>query len=229
MDRCSVGVGSLRTRPALQRASDIGTSQPRPSTDPSAAGSCTGNHPPAALLVRASVVRAPHMDTPAPIADSTPARRKSTSGGSIFRKCAKGGAATRARSRPSPVDRRTSCLGSQTMASDTPTNSSVMLTRAADTRARETRSLDHRLRQADGARRNAVDRHRQSCPPARFANDPLREGNEPRSAALARDRQGDDRDRCSPRSPRLADGRLGPGHDPARRSHDRARLAAVSN
>ena len=169
------------------------------------------------------------MDTPAPIADSTPARRKSTSGGSIFRKCAKGGAATRARSRPSPVDRRTSCLGSQTMASDTPTNSSVMLTRAADTRARETRSLDHRLRQADGARRNAVDRHRQSCPPARFANDPLREGNEPRSAALARDRQGDDRDRCSPRSPRLADGRLGPGDDPSRPSYHRARLAVVSD
>jgi hypothetical protein len=181
------------------------------------------------LLVRASVVRAPHVDTSAPIGDFAPARRKSTSGRSIFRKCAKGGVATRARSRPSPVDRRTSCLGSRTMAADTPTSSSVLLTRAADTRTREARSLDDRVRQADGARWNAVDRHRSSHPPARFANDPVREGSEPRRTAVGRDRQGDDRDRCSSRSPRLADGRLGLGHDPARPSHDRARLAVVSD
>jgi hypothetical protein len=179
------------------------------------------------LPVRASVVRAPHMDTPAPIGDFAPARRKSTSGRSIFRKYAKGGVATRARSRPSPVDRRTSCLGSRTMTADAPTSSSVVLTRAADTRTRETRSLDDRVRQADGARRNAVDRHRWGHPPARFANDPVRQVSEPRRTAVGRERQGDDRDRCSPRSPRLAVGRLGPGHDPARPSHDRARLAVV--
>jgi hypothetical protein len=152
-----------------------------------------------------------------------------TSIGSIFRKCAKGGVATRPRSRPSPVDRRTRYLGSRTMASDTPTSPSVVLTRAADTGTRETRSLDDPVGQADGARRNAVDRPRRSDAPARFATDPVRQVSEPRSVAVARDRQGDDRDRCSPRSPRLADGRLGPGHDPARPSYDLARLAVVSN